>query len=91
MAISVLMNVAVLCTVVYLYFLFSAAADPKGIELVLPSCCQDMEVVPLKSYYGGKEGDGKYIWYRTKEKLQESKLVNLATVSDDIFVVGETL
>ncbi|KAG1348232.1 putative 187-kDa microtubule-associated protein AIR9 [Cocos nucifera] len=65
--------------------------DPKGIELVLPSCCQDMEVVPLKSYYGGKEGDGKYIWYRTKEKLQESKLVNLATVSDDIFVVGETL
>nr|XP_010905429.1 187-kDa microtubule-associated protein AIR9 isoform X2 [Elaeis guineensis] len=66
-------------------------ADPKGIELVVPSCFQDMEVVPLKSYYGGKEGNGKYIWYRTKEKLQKSELVNLATVSDDILVVGETL
>ncbi|XP_038970512.1 187-kDa microtubule-associated protein AIR9-like [Phoenix dactylifera] len=66
-------------------------ADPKGIELVLPSCCQDMEVVPLKSYYGGKEGNGKYIWCRTTKKLQESELVNLAAASDDILVVGETL
>ncbi|XP_038987888.1 187-kDa microtubule-associated protein AIR9 isoform X2 [Phoenix dactylifera] len=66
-------------------------ADPRGIELILPSSCQDKEVVPLKSYYGGKEGNGKYIWYRTKEKLQESELVNLATASDDILVVGETL
>ncbi|KAG1368409.1 putative 187-kDa microtubule-associated protein AIR9 [Cocos nucifera] len=66
-------------------------ADPRGIELILPSCCQDEEVIPLKSYYGGKEGNGKYIWYRTKEKLQESELVNLATASYDILVVGESL
>ncbi|XP_010923670.1 187-kDa microtubule-associated protein AIR9 isoform X1 [Elaeis guineensis] len=66
-------------------------ADPRGIELILPRCCQDEEIIPLKSYYGGKEGNGKYIWYRTKEKLQESELVNLATASDDILVVGESL
>ncbi|XP_064970578.1 187-kDa microtubule-associated protein AIR9-like isoform X1 [Musa acuminata AAA Group] len=66
-------------------------ADPKGIELVLPSCCEDQETVPLKSYYGGKEGTGKYIWYRTKEKIDESELVNKAASSDDILLVGETL
>ncbi|XP_064982963.1 187-kDa microtubule-associated protein AIR9-like [Musa acuminata AAA Group] len=66
-------------------------ADPKGIDLVQPSCCEDEEVVPLKSYYGGKEGTGKYIWYRTKEKIDESELLNRVSVTDDILVVGETL
>ncbi|XP_042465469.1 187-kDa microtubule-associated protein AIR9 isoform X3 [Zingiber officinale] len=66
-------------------------ADPKGIELVLPSCCEDKEVIPQKSYYGGIEGTGKYIWYRTKEKMDKSELVNKAAISDGALVVGEAL
>ncbi|WOL15331.1 microtubule-associated protein [Canna indica] len=66
-------------------------ADPKGIELVLPNCCEDKEIVPLKSYYGGIEGTGKYIWYRTKEKIDKSELVNRAASDDDVLIVGETL
>ncbi|XP_020096671.1 187-kDa microtubule-associated protein AIR9 isoform X2 [Ananas comosus] len=65
-------------------------ADPKGVELALPDCSEDEEIVPLKTYYGGKEGIGKYVWYRTKEKLPESELVNIAS-SDDVCVVGEML
>lgn len=67
-----------------------ATADPKGVELALPDCSEDKEIVPLKTYYGGKEGIGKYVWYRTKEKLPESELVNIAS-SDDVCVVGEML
>lgn len=70
---------------------FFCTADPKGIELVLPSCYEDKEVIPLKSYYGGIEGTGKYIWYRTKEKIDKSELVNKAAISDGALVVGEAL
>ncbi|XP_072986679.1 187-kDa microtubule-associated protein AIR9 [Typha latifolia] len=70
---------------------FILPADPKGIEIVLPDCSEDMEIVPLKSYFGGKEGIGKYIWFQMKEKLAESELVNLPSLADDIPIVGETL
>lgn len=66
-------------------------ADPKGIELMIPSSLQDKEIVPVKSYYGGQEGTGEYTWYRVKEKLEESELLNISTDSKDAFVVGNTL
>lgn len=71
--------------------LFSVSADPKGIELVIPSCFQDKEIVPIKSYYGGKEGNGEYMWYRIKEKLEESELLHGITASKDSLLVEKTL
>ncbi|OVA18980.1 Leucine-rich repeat [Macleaya cordata] len=68
-----------------------APADPMGVELVVPVCCQDTEVVPQKSYYGGKEGNGEYIWYRTNTKLQGSDLLDLSNDSEDVFVCGRSL
>ncbi|XP_072951631.1 187-kDa microtubule-associated protein AIR9-like [Typha angustifolia] len=66
-------------------------ADPRGSELVLPGCFEDEEIIPLKTYYGGKEGVGKYTWYRTKSKIAESELVHIASLSCDVNIVGETL
>ncbi|KAJ6832033.1 187-kDa microtubule-associated protein AIR9 [Iris pallida] len=66
-----------------------APADPKGIKLDIPTCFQDKEVIPVKSYYGGKEGNGQYIWYRTRVKL-ELELVDIATTTETV-VVGRTL
>ncbi|KAJ6813130.1 187-kDa microtubule-associated protein AIR9 [Iris pallida] len=67
-----------------------APADPKGIRLDIPSCFQDKKVLPIKSYYGGTEGIGKYIWYRTRVKLEELELVDIAT-ANEVIVVGKTL
>ena len=35
-----------------------------GIDLVILYCYEDKEVVPLKSYYGGVDGGGKYTRYQ---------------------------
>ncbi|XP_026383847.1 187-kDa microtubule-associated protein AIR9-like isoform X1 [Papaver somniferum] len=64
-----------------------APADPMGVELVIPVCCQDTLVVPQKSYYGGKEGNSDYTWYRTYKKLQESDGID----SEDVFICGKSL
>lgn len=66
-------------------------ADPKGIKLMIPSCFQDKEIVPVKSYYGGKEGNGEYMWYRIKEKLEESEILLGISASKDALLVGKTL
>ncbi|KAJ4980259.1 hypothetical protein NE237_031096 [Protea cynaroides] len=66
-------------------------ADPVGLELSIPDCCEDEEVVPQKSYHGGQEGSAEYIWYRTKTKLQASDLVNIFNASEDILICGNTL
>ncbi|KAJ8762645.1 hypothetical protein K2173_010666 [Erythroxylum novogranatense] len=65
-------------------------ADPVGLELVIPDCCEDKELVPQKRYFGGKEGVGEYIWYRTKEKLLESALMDLFS-SDNVGTCGRTM
>lgn len=66
-------------------------ANPKGIELTLPSCYEDKEVIPSKSYYGGKEGSSKYIWYRTNGTQKESELISINNGSEEVLVVGENL
>ncbi|KAJ4976364.1 hypothetical protein NE237_001470 [Protea cynaroides] len=66
-------------------------ADPVGLELSIPDCCEDEEVVPQKYYYGGQEGIGEYIWYRTKTKLQGSDLMNISNAFEAVFVCGNTL
>lgn len=45
-------------------------ADPVGTSLVLPECCEDMEVIPQRSYFGGVEGEGDFTWFRLQSKLQ---------------------
>lgn len=57
-------------------------ADPKGIELKIPDCCEGRQVTPLRIYFGGHEGVGEYIWYRTKIKLEGSALLNISSASD---------
>uniref|UniRef100_A0A0D9WVG8 Ig-like domain-containing protein n=1 Tax=Leersia perrieri TaxID=77586 RepID=A0A0D9WVG8_9ORYZ len=62
--------------------------DPKGVDLLLPECSQDNEISPIKNYFGGKEGTGKYTWYRTKEKLDNLEPDLVASCSE---VVGINL
>ncbi|KAF2317878.1 hypothetical protein GH714_041198 [Hevea brasiliensis] len=38
-----------------------APADPVGLELVITNCFEDKEVIPQKTYFGGREGVGEYI------------------------------
>uniref|UniRef100_A0A5B7C371 187-kDa microtubule-associated protein AIR9 n=1 Tax=Davidia involucrata TaxID=16924 RepID=A0A5B7C371_DAVIN len=68
-----------------------APADPKGLELVVPDCCEDKVVVPQKTYFGGQEGVGQYIWYRTKNKLHGSALMDISNAGQDVLICGQTL
>ncbi|XP_077243847.1 outer arm dynein light chain 1 protein [Tasmannia lanceolata] len=68
-----------------------APADPMGVELIIPDCCEDKEVVPQKSYYGGQEGNGAYTWYKSKRKLQESDLMNVSVAFEDVLIVATNL
>lgn len=68
-----------------------STADPVGVELIIPDGCEDGEVVPQKSYFGGHEGFGDYIWYRTKRKLQGSDLLNISEASEDVLLIGKDL
>lgn len=68
-----------------------APGGPLGIELVIPSCCEGQEVVPEKKYFGGREGIGKYIWFRTKDKLSDSSLMELASNIEDVNICGRDL
>ncbi|RLN34629.1 hypothetical protein C2845_PM03G19820 [Panicum miliaceum] len=66
----------------------AADGEPKGVNLVLPECFEDNEISPIKTYFGGKEGTGKYIWFRNKEKPDNLEFDLVAASSE---VVGETL
>ena len=41
-------------------------------------------MVTTTKYFGGQEGVGKYIWFRTKDKLNESSLMELADDSENV-------
>ncbi|XP_062189872.1 187-kDa microtubule-associated protein AIR9-like [Phragmites australis] len=62
--------------------------EPKGVNLILPECFEDNEISPIKTYFGGKEGTGKYTWFRNKEKLDNLEPDLVAASSE---VVGEAL
>ncbi|XP_078162701.1 outer arm dynein light chain 1 protein isoform X2 [Carex rostrata] len=64
--------------------------EPRGVELILPDCCEDVEIVPLKKYFGGNEGPGIYTWYRIREKPAEQDLISLTSLSEAL-LVSETL
>ncbi|KAJ4758953.1 Outer arm dynein light chain 1 protein [Rhynchospora pubera] len=64
--------------------------EPRGIQLIIPDCHEDVEIVPMKKYFGGNEGTGKYSWYRIREKPSEQDLISL-TSSSDALLVSETL
>ncbi|KAK8953546.1 hypothetical protein KSP40_PGU003897 [Platanthera guangdongensis] len=66
-------------------------ADPRAIELGIPGCLEDEEIVPLKSYYGGKEGNGEYLWYRTRRKFDNSDIVDISSTTEDLVVVGKSM
>ena len=71
--------------------MYVSTADPVGLDLVIPACCEDEEVIPQKKYFGGQEGDGEFIWYRTKNKLQESALMDICNAGEDVLICGKTL
>ncbi|KAG5254640.1 187-kDa microtubule-associated protein [Salix suchowensis] len=68
-----------------------APADPVGLELVIPYCYEDKEVTPQKTYFGGQEGSGEYIWFRTRDKLNKSALLDIVNAGDDALICGKTL
>ncbi|RXH98895.1 hypothetical protein DVH24_011220 [Malus domestica] len=68
-----------------------APADPVGLELVIPDCCENENLFPQKTYFGGEEGVGEYIWYRTKNKLHGSALQDIYNACEDLVICGKTL
>lgn len=62
-----------------------------GLDLVIPDCHENQEVVPQKTYFGGLEGVGEYTWYRTKTKLDRSALTDISSSSEDVVTCGQTL
>ncbi|KAL6500611.1 187-kDa microtubule-associated protein air9 [Orobanche hederae] len=68
-----------------------APGEPLGVELVIPDCCEGQEVVPETRYFGGQEGVGKYIWFRTKGKLDESALIELSNNCENVDICGHAL
>ncbi|XP_010519077.1 PREDICTED: 187-kDa microtubule-associated protein AIR9-like [Tarenaya hassleriana] len=68
-----------------------APANPMGLELIIPDCCEKQEVVPHKTYFGGHEGVGEYIWYRTSDKLHGSALLEISFASEDVVVCCKEL
>ncbi|KAJ9163220.1 hypothetical protein P3X46_022912 [Hevea brasiliensis] len=67
-----------------------APADPVGLELVITNCFEDKEVIPQKTYFGGREGVGEYIWYRTKDKLHGSALMDISNDCEDVLICSKT-
>ncbi|MCO5613042.1 hypothetical protein L7F22_067316 [Adiantum nelumboides] len=57
-------------------------ADPVGLSLVIPECCQDREVIPQKGYFGGIEGESDFTWFRLHRKLHGFDL------PDDAEIIG---
>lgn len=74
----------------YFYICFTTA-NPRGLELVLPQCFEDKEVISFKSYFGGIEGSGEYIWYRTLRKLKGLELSDVSAASEDVITVGNSV
>ncbi|KAM1883329.1 hypothetical protein ACFX13_004704 [Malus domestica] len=68
-----------------------APADPEGLELVIPDCCEAENLHPKKRYFGGEEGVGEYIWYRTKNKLHGSALQDISNACEDLVICGKAL
>ncbi|WMV15560.1 hypothetical protein MTR67_008945 [Solanum verrucosum] len=68
-----------------------APGDPIGVELSIPKCCEGETIVPNQRYFGGKEGDSEYVWYRSKNKLHESALLNLPSVTEDVHICARTI
>ncbi|KAG2296584.1 hypothetical protein Bca52824_043253 [Brassica carinata] len=66
-------------------------ANPMGLELLIPDCYENQEVVPHKTYFGGHEGDGEYIWYRTMEKLHGSALTEISYAGEEVIACSRTL
>lgn len=66
-------------------------ADPVGMELLIPDCCESEEVVPKKSYFGGMQGLGEYIWFRVKDKLHEPELLDIVNIHEGVIECGRAL
>lgn len=74
-----------------IYLVILVTADPVGMELVIADCCEKEEIVPRKTYFGGQEGVGEYVWYRTKSKLDETALMEISDESEDVVICSRTL
>ncbi|PON54757.1 LRR domain containing protein [Parasponia andersonii] len=68
-----------------------APADPVGMKLVISDCREKEEIIPQKTYFGGQEGVGEYVWYRTKSKLDETTLTEISDASADVVICAKTL
>lgn len=60
-------------------------ADPVGVNISIPDCCEGAEVVPKKSYYGGTEGFSEYRWFSVQHALKG------ATLPDEAIILATTM
>ncbi|CAM6096301.1 unnamed protein product [Calypogeia fissa] len=49
-------------------------AEPEGRHLFVPDCFEDVEVVPQREYFGGKEGPGEFSWFQANSKPEGAYL-----------------
>ncbi|KAG6542402.1 hypothetical protein Mapa_016231 [Marchantia paleacea] len=49
-------------------------AEPEGKDLFVPECHEDVEAVPERVYFGGKEGPGEFTWYHTTSRPEGAHL-----------------
>lgn len=68
-----------------------SVGEPLGLELMIYECCEGQEVIPLSKYFGGQEGAGKYMWFRTNDKLHESSLIEMANNCENADICGQAL
>ena len=81
-----ILDLELLCNICIL-----STGEPTGLELIIPDCCEDEDVIPQKKYFGGQEGVGEYVWYQTKNKLDGSSLMDISDTCDGVVTCGKTL
>lgn len=59
-------------------------ADPVGLSISISECCEGVEIVPKKSYYGGTEGASELRWFRVQHSPSAS------TLPDDAILVANS-
>eukprot|EP00250_Pteridium_aquilinum_P034177 c7193_g1_i1 orf=271-5415(-) len=60
-------------------------ADPVGVSISIPDCCEGVEVIPKKSYYGGTEGSSEFRWFSVQCPLNGTNLPDDAVLLANTF------
>ncbi|GAB2297496.1 187-kDa microtubule-associated protein air9 [Dionaea muscipula] len=62
-----------------------------ALDLTISDCCENEEVVAQKTYLGGQQGDGKYTWYRSKDRIEGPALLEISDSLEGVSICGKEL